>query len=204
MGGFYFIRQNELSILLCDVHTAFQRCLTGQAVCGLDPIRSVWMQTDIFPGEEAVHLTGVLTPGTRLYHKVGWLFSRSPVLRKLSQDRLVLRQRRVANKKLNEKWLVLTGFSILGGEGMPPPVVSVMRQGAVQHATVPLDIVMIEHDFPPAIVRRALLRVLLLSLFVSVESIKDRWDLCEITIWGCLSSSCSLTSIISLLHSHFK
>ena len=80
-------------------------------------------------------------------------------------------------QKLNEKWLVLTGFSILGGEGMPPPVVSVMRQGAVQHEAVPPNIVMIEHDFPPAIVHGAMLRVLLFSLCVSFESIKERWNL---------------------------
>jgi hypothetical protein len=63
----------------------------------------------------------------------------------LSQDRLLLCQCGIANIKLNKKRLVFPGLSILGGERVPPPIISVVRQGAMQHAGVPCDIVMIKH-----------------------------------------------------------
>ena len=129
--------------------TAFQGFFTGQTVRGLNPVWGVWVQRDVFPCKEAVQLTGILTPCACLYHQVGRLLSCSPVLRKLSQDRLLLCQCGIANIKLNKKRLVFPGLSILGGERVPPPIISVVRQGAMQHATVPLYIVMIKHDSSP-------------------------------------------------------
>jgi hypothetical protein len=49
----------------------------------------------------------------------------------------------------DKKRLVFPGLSILGGERVPPPIISVVCQGAMQHATVPNYIVMIKHDSSP-------------------------------------------------------
>ena len=57
----------------------------------------------------------------------------------------VFRKSRIADKEFYEKRFVLTGLRILRGKGMPPPIITVMSQGAVQHAGIPGDVVMIEH-----------------------------------------------------------
>lgn len=48
---------------------------------------------------------------------------------------------------VTEKRLVLAGLRVLCGKGMPPPVVAVMSQWAMEHKGVAGNIMMIEHWF---------------------------------------------------------
>ena len=133
------------SLVRCDGHAASERCFTGQAIRRLDLIRRIPIQMNVLPGKEAVQLAGIIAPGACLDHEVGWFLSRGLVLRELSQDGLILRHGRITDKEFNKERLILTGFRILCGKGMPPPVVAVMGQWAVEHECVAGDIVMIKH-----------------------------------------------------------
>ena len=128
-----------------DMDAAFQSRFAGEAVRRFDPVWRVFMQLDILPRKETVQLTVIFSPGTGFDHQIGRLLSGSLILRKLPQNGLILCQRRIADKKLNEERLVLTGLGVLSGKGMPPPVVAEMSQRPVKHAGVPGDIVMSEH-----------------------------------------------------------
>ena len=134
-----------------DPDAALQRCFAGQAVCRFDPVRRVSMERNLLPGKEPVQLTMVLSPGAGLDHQVGRELSGSLVLRQLAEDRLIFRKGRIAGEELNKKRLVLSGFRILRREGMPPPVISAVRQGTVEHESVPGNVVMTEHGLIPPV-----------------------------------------------------
>ena len=128
-----------------DGHAALQGRFTSQAIRRLDLIRRVSVKGDVFQRKEPVQLAGIFTPSASLDHQVGWLFACSLVFWQLPQDRLILRQRRITYKEFDKEWPVLAGLRVLRGERVPPPIVTVVGQRAVEHECVAGDIVMIEH-----------------------------------------------------------
>ena len=90
----------------------------------------------------------IFTPSTGFHHQVGRTLFSCLILRQLSQYRHILRQCRVANKKLDKEWFVFTCLSFLGSKGVPPPIIAVMGQRTMQHAGISGDIVMVKHFQP--------------------------------------------------------
>ena len=90
-------------------------------------------------------LAVIFSPGTGFDHQVRRELSGSLVLRQLAEDRFILRQGGIAGEEFNEKRFVLSGFRILRCEGMPPPVISMVRQRAMKHERIPVNIMMIKH-----------------------------------------------------------
>ena len=128
-----------------DEDTAFQHGVRRFAVAGLHAVRRLRVDRGVLYGEETVELGVVFPPGTGFYHKVRGLFTRGLVLGKLSERRFVFGKRGIADKEFDEEGLIFSGFRVLRGERMPPPVVAATRERAVQHKRIPREIVSIEH-----------------------------------------------------------
>ena len=89
-----------------------------------------------------MELRGILAPGAALDHQVG----RFPGLAgELAEDGLVSSQGRIAEEKLDEERLGLSGLGIMGGERVPPPVVSLAGLPAEELASVPRNVMLVEH-----------------------------------------------------------
>ena len=86
-------------------------------------------------------LRGILAPGTGLHHQIR-RFLRLPG--NLAEDGFVSAQCRIAQEEFDEKGLRLAGFGIMGGEGMPPPVLAFRCLGTEKLAGITVDIVFIE------------------------------------------------------------
>ena len=128
-----------------DPDVALQLRFAGQAICRFNPVRRIPMDGNILPGKESMKLAVIFSPGTGFDHQVRRELSGSLVLRQLAEDRFILRQGGIAGEELNEKRFVLSGFRILRCEGMPPPVISMVRQRAMKHERIPVNIMMIKH-----------------------------------------------------------
>ena len=112
------------------------------AVSGRDGEGNIHADLYLLPAEEAMELRGIFAPGAALDHQVG----RLPVLAgKLAEDRDGLAEVWIAGEELNEEGLGRSGFGIMGGEGVPPPVVSLAGLAAVELAGVPRNVMLVEH-----------------------------------------------------------
>ena len=64
------------------------------------------------------------------------------------QHRLLLGQGRVAEEIFDVKGLARSGPDVLCGEGVPPPVVALFRQGTFEHAVVPGNVTFVHGVVP--------------------------------------------------------
>ena len=129
---------------VCHFHVTMGAVFGEEAVVGLYAEGNIPAHLDAVPAPEAVKLGGILAPGAGLDHQVGWLL-RLPGY--LTEDGLIGAQRRIAKEEFDEKGLGFSCFSIVGGEGVPPPVVAFTGLCAVQLTGIAGDIVCIEHAF---------------------------------------------------------
>ena len=131
----------------CNRNTALEHSFRCDAISCLYLIWSISMHLNVFPCEETVQLAMVFSPGSCLDHEIGRTFARVFVRSKLSQNWLCFRQGWITDKEFYKERFILTCFSILSSKRMPPPVVPAMFQGAMEHACVSFDIMMIKHFY---------------------------------------------------------
>ena len=113
----------------------------------VNTVGSFSMHSNMIPAEETMQLSMVLTPRACLYHQVRRFYPCFFVRRQLTENRFISAMRRVAHEKLDKKRLLFSGYLFPPRKRMPPPVISLISQGAVQHAGVPGYIMMIKHFY---------------------------------------------------------
>ena len=148
------------------------RVLGEEAVVGLHTEGYAPVHLDFFPAPEAVELRRVLSPGTGLHHQV-----RRPLRLPghLAENGLIPTQGRIAEEKFNEKGLGLAGLGVMGGEGVPPPVVAFGALRAEKLTGVAGDIVFIEHVYVVFVSGTKLLYYFLIRGFFSKITCVNQW-----------------------------
>ena len=102
------------------------------------------MNHHILPGKKAVKLAVILTPGTRLDHQIRRSLPLCPIGWQLPKDRAIFCKRWIAYEEFNEERLIFSCLCVLGREGMPPPVITVMAKRTAKHASISCNVMMVK------------------------------------------------------------
>ena len=100
---------------------------------------------DSLPTPEPMQLGRILPPGSGLYHQIGRPDSERAVFRQLTEYRVITAACGITEEELDKEWLCFSGQRVISREGMPPPVIALMRLRTEELAGISGDIVSIEH-----------------------------------------------------------
>lgn len=132
-----------------DMDTALDAGFGADAVVSHQVQRCVHEDGDFTPGKETVELALFLAPETCIHHAVGRAAAGiAPLWVVPDQHRLLLGQSRIAEEIFDVKRLACSGFGVLGGEGVPPPIVALFCQGTFEHTVVPGNVTFIHGVVP--------------------------------------------------------
>ena len=126
---------------VCHLNMAVGAVFGNKAVIGLYAEGHAPVHFDYLPAEKTVKLSGILAPGTGLDHQVGRLLR---LTGNLPEDRFVSTKGGIAKEEFKEEGLGLAALDVVGGEGVPPPVIAFAGLGAEELAGVAGDIVFVE------------------------------------------------------------
>mgnify|MGYP006973117542 CR=1 FL=1 len=135
------------SLLRRDPDTSRHMGFRAAAVSCLQIQRSIHRDGNPAPWEKTVQLALFPPPESHIYHTVGRPLPSLPALRIIpDDDRFLLSQSGIAEKIFDIKGLALSGFGMLGGEGMPPPVIALFRQRSPEHTVVTGEIAFVHEN----------------------------------------------------------
>ena len=129
-----------------DVDAAARLGLAAEAVRRVDRERRHRRDAHILPREEAVQLRLLVAPGADVDHQIARTLAALLRLGTVPDDHgLILRVRGIAGEKFHVERLFRAGLGVLGGEGMPPPVIAALGKRTLQHPLVACNIMNICH-----------------------------------------------------------
>ena len=116
LTGFTHILRMGSCFVLGHLHLTKGTGLGQEAfVCG-DEEWKLFLNGDVVPAEESMHLASIRAPGTNLHHQIAWLNTVLAVLFQLAEDRCSAAQFRVDCEELYEECLLFSGVCMMSGK----------------------------------------------------------------------------------------
>ena len=135
-----------LRLRLGDVDAAARLGLAAEAVRRVDGERNNGGDAHVLPRKEAVQLRLFPAPGADVDHQIGRPLAALLCLGTVpDNDGLILRMRRIAGEELHIEGFFRARLGILGGEGMPPPVIAALGQRTLEHPLIAGNVMNICH-----------------------------------------------------------